>query len=242
MIIINSYCYKRFRSQRWRTTVRCTIKKNSMKEKIIEKLKQQLDKGINSEAECIYLLTQVRKYLEQESVKDFWNLKMCANWALHTTLDNEKNPTVRICLEEVNGFLIDAEEQKNYDVKRYPALQNKLLFFTAFEVELKKFIEEIGIDTVFFDDRQKIIRFKNIYEKVIEDAPLVCKATRPLSHFAEISLSRRKEVPETWCTSLYWAIKRNSGKVLYIKIEEKIIPMGLLTIDMRNFIYIENTN
>jgi len=212
-----------------------------MKEKIVEKIKHQLDKGIDTEAECMYLLAQVRMYLEQESVKDFWNLRMCANWALHTTLDNERNSTVRIFLEEVNSFLIDADEQNGYDVKRNPSLHNKILFFTAFEVEMQKFIDEIGIDTPFFDDRKKIIRFKEVYEKVIEDTPLVCKATRPLSHFSEISLSRRKEVPETWSSSLYWTIKRNNGKILRIKIEEKTIPMGIVEIDLRAFIYIENT-
>lgn len=212
-----------------------------MKEKIVDKIKQQLDKGISTEAECTYLLTQVRRYLEQENVKDFWNLRMCANWALHTTLDNEKNPTVRIFLEEINGFLIDADEQNGYDVTRNPSLHNKILFFTAFEVEMRKFLDEVGIDTTFFDDRKKIIRLKDIYEKVIEDTPLVCKATRPLSHFSEISLSRRKELIETWRPSLYWTIKRNNGKILRIKIEEKTISIFPLELDLRTFVYIENT-
>lgn len=50
-----------------------------MSDEIVEKIQVQLDKGIETKATCVYLLAQIRKYLEQQRVGGFWNLKMRDN-------------------------------------------------------------------------------------------------------------------------------------------------------------------
>ncbi|TCV08234.1 hypothetical protein EDC17_104737 [Sphingobacterium alimentarium] len=37
-----------------------------MKESILDKIATLVTKGIESEAECIYILAQIRKYIEQQ--------------------------------------------------------------------------------------------------------------------------------------------------------------------------------
>lgn len=190
-----------------------------MKDSIIKKIGEQLDKGIRTEADYVFFLTQIRRYLEHEQVKDFWNLRMCANWALHTTLDNEKNNTVKIFLEEVNDFLIDADQNGGYNLDQHQSLRDKILFFTSFELELNAFLNHAGIKTSYFDDPSNVKQFLDLYGKVIEDTPLVCKASKPLSHFSHLSLSKRKSIMGiNWPAPLFWSIKRNNGKTVDIRI------------------------
>jgi len=59
-----------------------------MKESILEKISELVEKGVESEAECVYILAQIRKYIERQGLGRYWNLRMCANWTLHSQLDN----------------------------------------------------------------------------------------------------------------------------------------------------------
>lgn len=59
---------------------------------------------------------------------------MCAIWALRTKLDNQ---SVNILLEELNEFLIDSENQQNFDLKRYPSLKVSLVSWQVYRMILK---------------------------------------------------------------------------------------------------------
>jgi hypothetical protein len=213
-----------------------------MKDSIIEKIKLHVGKGMQTEADCVYLLSQSRKFMEQQDIKGFWNLRMCANWALHSTLDNERNPTVSAFLEEVNDFLVDAKIRNGYDLERLPSLKDKFMFVVALQNELKTFLEYLGIETSICDDPKKLANLINIFGKVIEDTPLVCKASKPLSHFNEISFSKRKTIvdPHPWPATLYWTIKKKDNMTLHINIRNKTLKMGIAELDLQTFVYIEN--
>ena len=212
-----------------------------MKDSIIEKITLHLENGIRTEADCVYLLSQIRKFIEQQGIKDFWHLRMCANWALHSSLDNERNETVGTFLEEVTDFLIDGEK-KGYDIKRHPTLKGKFMFVVALQDELKKFLDHLGIDTSICDDTKKLTNLLNIFGKVIEDTPLVCKASKPLSHFNEISFSKRKSIldPHFWPQTLYWTIKKKDNMTLRINIQTTTLNMGIAELNLQTFVYIQS--
>lgn len=44
-----------------------------MKESILSKIEDLVVKGIDSEAEGVYLLSQMRKYLEQQQIDGFYH-------------------------------------------------------------------------------------------------------------------------------------------------------------------------
>ena len=214
-----------------------------MKDSIIEKIALHLENGIRTEADCVYLLSQIRKFIEQQGIKDFWHLRMCANWTLHSTLDNERNETVRVFLGEVNDFLIDGE-QKGYDLKRHPSLKNKFMFVVALQDELKEFLDHLRIDTNICDDPPKLTNLLNIFGKVIEDTPLVCKASKPLSHFSEMSFSKRKSSldPHFLPQTLYWTIKKKDNTTLRISIQTTTLNMGIADLDIQTFVYIQSNS
>jgi len=54
-----------------------------MKESIIEKIRDLVNKGVEPEAECVYLLTQSRKYMEQQSIYGCSSIgQFIANWTM----------------------------------------------------------------------------------------------------------------------------------------------------------------
>lgn len=142
---------------------------------LVDKIASRLREGIETEENCIYLLTQIRKYLEQQEIKGYWNLRMCANWTLHSKLDGAKNKAVEDFLHEVNDFLIDSEKSHGYDIDKYTNLKYKLLFVTALREELKQLLTLLGIDTSICTDSIKTQNFFRVFGRVIEDTPLVCK-------------------------------------------------------------------
>src|SRR5690606_4504576 len=120
-----------------------------MKESILEKISVLVTKGIESEAECVYLLAQIRKYIEQQRIDGYWNLRMCANWTLHSQLNNA---TVQVFLRELNDFLIDAEVHGEYNLDGHPSLKKKLSFVASLQDELSEFLNAVGVDSTICTD------------------------------------------------------------------------------------------
>lgn len=209
-----------------------------MKESILEKISVLVTKGIESEAECVYLLAQIRKYIEQQHIDGYWNLRMCANWTLHSQLDNT---TVQVFLNELNDFLIDAEARQDYYLSYHSALKNKLSFVTSLQNELSDFLNSIGIDSSICTENAKFRNLLRIFGCVIEDTPLVCKPKSPLSHLSEVSFSRRQSVfQDLQPLSLYWHIKNGAKTVLRIHSNIVSIPIASLEIYTETFSFVTN--
>lgn len=214
------------------------------REAIIDKIATRLSQGINTEEDCVYLLAQIRKYLEQQDIQGYWNLRMCANWTLHSNLDNVKNRTVLEFLNEINSFLMESEQIGSYDIDRFPGLKYKLMFLTALQEELKAFLTSVGIDTSICDDPAKLRAFLGIFGQVIEDTPLICKINASSYRFNEITFSKRKSVisPELWPSSLYWTIKKENRVILRIKTNLVAVPIGDGYIYVESLAFITNSS
>lgn len=211
-----------------------------MKESILEKISALITKGIESEAECTYMLTQIRKYIEQQRMSGYWNLRMCANWTLHSQLDN---PTVQDFLRELNNFLVDAEASGEYPIARHPTLKKRLSFVTSLQDELSDFLNIVGIDSSIHSDNSAFRNLLRIFGKVIEDIPLVCKPNSPLSHLSEVTFSRRKSIFENELyPSFYWRIKNGDKAILLINSNILSIPFGPIEVITETFAFVTNDN
>ena len=212
-----------------------------MRENILEKISALVTKGIESEAECVYLLAQTRKYIEQQQIRGYWNLRMCANWALHSQLDNQ---TVRGFLSELNDFLVDAEAHSEYRIDHHPSLKEKLSFVASLQGEFAEFLNTLGVDSTICTDYSAFRNLLRIFGQVIEDTPLVCKPNSPLSHLSEVTFSRRK-LPfqnDLYPLSLYWTIKNEGKTSLLIKSNIVSVPLGPHEIITTTFAFITNEN
>lgn len=212
-----------------------------MRESILEKISALVAKGIKSEAECVYLLAQTRKYIEQQGMHGYWNLRMCANWTLHSQLDNL---TVQGFLGELNDFLIDTEAQDRFNIDRHPSLKKKLSFVASLQYELSEFLNSVGIDSTICTDYSAFRDLLRIFGRVIEDTPLLCKANSPLSHLSEVTFSRRKPTfqNDLYPISLYWTIKNGNKTILLIKSNIVSIPFGPSEVITETFTFVTNDN
>lgn len=105
-----------------------------MEESIREKIIPFLEGGVNSEADAVYLLTQIRKVCEQRKLKPSINLKLCINWALHTNLNRDYIKEFIDVIENLISPIINGELNNAPDI---------FLFETFFRDELKKLLEQI---------------------------------------------------------------------------------------------------
>lgn len=195
-----------------------------------------MQRGINSGEECRSLLTDIRKYLEHHYIQGYWNLRMCANWTLHATLDNTKNKTVKDFLEEMNNFLKDG----NREIERYPGLKYKLMFLTSLRDELSSLLRSIGINTSICEDPHKIRSLLRSFGEAVEDTPLICKANSQDYIFDEISYSQRASIfdRDMWPKTMYWTIRKDGRVLLRIDASLVIIPydIGDVYIEMLTFV------
>ncbi len=128
-----------------------------MRNDIKEKLQQVLNKETFEETDVVYILSRIRKLLEIDgNKKDFKELNFYCNWALHAQIED---------VDSISKTL-----QK-------PGENVILLFhlFTSLDKELKKFLDNYGIQTHIFSDRKTLIKFHNLLTEIYTDTPLILK-------------------------------------------------------------------
>lgn len=165
-----------------------------MKEALREKINELINKGIQSEAECVYLLSQLRKYQEQQSISGYYNLRMCMNWALHSSIDQG---AVKHLLKDIHVFLAYKHAKSdNLNFDGFEELQNKLLFVQPLRVELIKFLDVNGFDISICSDTEKYEIFLKFFARVIEDTPLVLKSESQSVQFSHVTVSKISDFDE----------------------------------------------
>ncbi len=61
-----------------------------MRLEIIEKISKELGNGINTEAQVLYILAEIRKYLDRSNQTErnkYKDLYFYSNWVLHSEMD-----------------------------------------------------------------------------------------------------------------------------------------------------------
>src|SRR5579863_9197735 len=75
-----------------------------MKNEIIQKLRNELRRGIRSEAQAVYLMAEIRKILEHDKAqKVYAALYLYCCWVLHAELDRGFAADIISLVDEIHG-------------------------------------------------------------------------------------------------------------------------------------------
>ena len=162
-----------------------------MRDQIIEKLQRELAEELVKESQVVYVLVEVRKFLDHsrksvEPTNDFRALRMFCDWVVHVSLTGYGKGTI---LDDFDNAY--AERRKWQDMeKTHDAYSLK-----ALRDELRQFARTKDLPTGFVDDGVAWGRFLKLYARVVSECPLVyCPRQGPKC--IKSATLRIREVPE----------------------------------------------
>lgn len=136
---------------------------------ICEKIQQTINEGITQESQVVYLLTCIRKVLEQEESNNAPDpIKFYCDWALHTKLEGPP-------AQKVLSYFNSAHTALQRDEKTLPNEVQDISKFTGLVLGIKKFLQNHSI-TLFEYSSSDWAKFIFLYASIIEDCPLVIKS------------------------------------------------------------------
>ena len=139
---------------------------------IIRKLKDELDKGIATEVQAIYLLAGIRKLIECHGVEDqYADLRFHCDWALHSSMDRGAARVILRQFDAAHALLRSGLALHQLP----PALRNeidRISKMRSFEKELTKFLTAYGLPPITRNSEDGWPHFLHLYTRVIEDIPL----------------------------------------------------------------------
>ena len=146
-----------------------------MTEEIIRKLTAELNKGITTEVQVVYLLAGIRKLIERDDLgAQYPALNFHCDWVLHSKLDRSAAKAILREFDEAHPLV-----KSRMDLPR--ELQNKIDDISkmrTFEKELTSFLEKYGLPPIA-QDVDGWSHFLHLYTQVIQDIPLMVKASSP---------------------------------------------------------------
>jgi hypothetical protein len=186
---------------------------------ILRKLTAELNKGITTEVQVVYLLAGIRKLIERDEIEgQYSDLKFHCDWALHSSMDRAvakavlKQFDAAHALLRGNVKLSDLPEPLKSEVDRISAMR-------SFETELTNFLAKYGLPSLTQHRRNGWVHFLHLYTKVIEDIPLVVTmpAANRKAKQAESGPNHISRVTVN-CEDASESIKHKSGEDLLFKL------------------------
>jgi hypothetical protein len=188
---------------------------------ILRKLSAELEAGITSEVQVIYLLAGIRKLIERDNVDDQYpNLKFHCDWALHSSMDRAAAKAVLKQFDAAHALLRGKVELRDLAAPLRSEIE-RISQMRSFEKELIKFLDAYGLPPLTRHRNDGWVRFLHLYTKVIEDIPLIVtvpaakRKSKPLStdsgprHISQVTVNV-EEARET--------IKHEHGEELLFKV------------------------
>jgi hypothetical protein len=138
-----------------------------MQKDITQKLRTEIESGINKETQVVYLLAGIRKILEQlEDSSEFGRLKFYCDWVLHSKLSGPPAQDVVQILEFIYQCMAKGERAPEYSEAML------LIQFDLLKKELSTFLQKFNL-TDFTQNTNAWVVFIYLYARVVEDCPLV---------------------------------------------------------------------
>jgi hypothetical protein len=154
-----------------------------MTEEIIRKLTDELNKGITSEAQVVYLMAGIRKLIERDELgEDYSVLKFHCDWVLHSKLEGRAAREVLHLFDKAedikrkNGIPF---EELPADIRRRIDRVSKLDYF---ETEMASFLERYKLPPLTVHRSDGWPYFVHLYTRVVQDIPLVIAGPRTQVH------------------------------------------------------------
>jgi hypothetical protein len=145
-----------------------------MTPQIIQKMQAEIQKGIKSEAQVVYLLSAIRKIIETDNLRDDYPyLNFHCNWALHTKLDRKDAQEVLKYFNQAHPHLQEGCSINDLPQKIRTPLE-RIFRMARLEQEMSSFLAQHQI-TDITKMYNPWVKFLKYYAQVIEDCPLVLK-------------------------------------------------------------------
>lgn len=138
---------------------------------IIRKLSDEIDRGITTEAQVVYLLAGIRKMLEQQQAPDYKYLRFHCDWALHSRLRGKIAQEILGKFDAANIHLkagMELTDLPNGLGKEIDQISK----MESFREEFYQFLEIQGFPKLGKNNSDGWTRFLHLYARVIEDCPL----------------------------------------------------------------------
>ena len=146
-----------------------------MLEEIIRKLTAQLNKGITTEVQVVYLLVGIRKLIERDDQGgEYPNLNFYCDWVLHSELDRSGAKAILREFDKAYPLW-----KSGMDLPR--ELENKINDISemrSLEKELTRVLESYGLPPIA-QNVDGWSHFFRLYTQVIQDIPLMVKSSSP---------------------------------------------------------------
>jgi len=141
-----------------------------MEEQILRKIRGELERGIKSECQVVYLLVEIRKLMDKSNVPrhSYESLRLYCDWVVHVDIDRNAvaKRIVRtaddIFAKLIRGSLADHET----------SVLKRVFSLDVFREELGQFLEENRMRRFSGSEWNA---FAACFLNVIEDCPLLCK-------------------------------------------------------------------
>jgi len=138
-----------------------------MREAIIEKLDDHLARGINNEADSVYLLVQIRKLLDHENSSRYPQLRFYGNWVAHINLSNKQSALMEYLRRIDDAISAQENNQQNFD-----GLITDAMSLDRLRDEMTTFFEERNINYQMLEVPQWR-KFIKLLLGILADTPLV---------------------------------------------------------------------
>jgi hypothetical protein len=188
-----------------------------MTEEITRKLTSELNAGIETEVQLVYLLAQIRKLIERDDLfSDYPRLNFHCDWALHSKLDRAHAKGILQLFDAAQPLL-----KAGMDLPR--PLQSEIDEISkmlGFERELANFLEARGLPPIAHDV-DGWSHFLHLYTQVIQDIPLLVKPISPdaaqniskvVVHFEAARETLKSDNREDFLYRIVWEIFDKNGE------------------------------
>lgn len=197
-----------------------------MQNAIVEKLRQHLQLGIDTECEVVYLLCEVRKLIDKYHAGSApLALKFYCHWALHVDLTYPA--TTRSFMTQVDAY-VGRILTGQVDIVEDHRLFEEFLM-DNFRVELRNFLKAYGLPAALCDDEESWQEFLGQYSGVIQDGTLTCPAkNHAFNHVTEVvftTTTTRSIAEQDLPFYPTWEIRLLDGRTLTVEIK-KAAPIG----------------
>lgn len=139
---------------------------------IIRKLTAQLNSGITTEVQVVYLMVGIRKLIERDGLEEqYRELKFHCDWVLHSSMDRAAAKAILREFDNAHALLRDGVELHDLPGTLRSEI-DRILNMGSLEVELSRFLEDHELPLLTQHRSDGWAQFLRLYGKVIEDIPL----------------------------------------------------------------------
>jgi hypothetical protein len=220
----------------------------STKKDIVEKLRHHLTHGVDTECDVVYLLTEIRKVLDEDDpTHTFGALWMYCHWALHVDLDSPKT-TIEF-LKRVDLWICNniayLRPRPPWELMDEVSLFRDFLYLETLRRELSTFLKLYKLPTEITDVDEKWFSFLAAYAGVIEDGTLSMKSDKndEIVAVKELVFKKGKALSSDYHVNfmIQWDIALKDGRTLKVELNAQPnhslkMSKQLITIENRTFV------